>query len=118
MCHFWPRRVYVPGESSKGTSSTDDRIPARTPSRRAVSDPDGGRGRSKGRPEAAAGAVGHEGGAGMGVIHFYGVSDAYGCLSNFSPHPVKLKGKTWPTSEHYFQAQKFAGTPDEEEVRR
>jgi ribA/ribD-fused uncharacterized protein len=27
-----------------------------------------------------------------------------------------LKGKTWPTSEHYFQAQKFAGTPDEEEV--
>ena len=27
------------------------------------------------------------------------------------------KGKTWPTSEHYFQAQKFAGTPDEEEVR-
>ena len=24
---------------------------------------------------------------------------------------------SWPTSEHYFQAQKFAGTPDEEEVR-
>src|SRR5262249_4662782 len=29
-----------------------------------------------------------------------------------------LKGVTWPTSEHYFQAQKFAGTPDEEEVLR
>ena len=53
----------------------------------------------------------------MGVINFYGVGDEYGCFSNFSPHPVVLKGKTWPTSEHYFQAQKFAGTPDEEEVR-
>ena len=54
----------------------------------------------------------------MGVIHFYHVSGEFGCFSNFSPHPVQLKGKTWPTSEHYFQAQKFAGTPDEEEVRQ
>ncbi len=54
----------------------------------------------------------------MGVIRFYGVSDEYGCFSNFSPHPITLGGKTWPTSEHYFQARKFAGTPDEEEVRR
>jgi N-glycosidase YbiA len=28
-----------------------------------------------------------------------------------------LKGKTWPTSELCFQAQKSAGTPDEEELR-
>jgi ribA/ribD-fused uncharacterized protein len=53
----------------------------------------------------------------MGVINFYSVGDEYGCFSNFSPHPIVLKGKTWPTSEHYFQAQKFAGTPDEEEIR-
>jgi len=53
----------------------------------------------------------------MHAIHFYSASDEYGCFSNFSPHPIRLKGKTWPTSEHYFQAQKFAGTPDEEEVR-
>src|SRR3954462_11544027 len=53
----------------------------------------------------------------MATIKFYSVSDKYGCLSNFSPHPIKLKGKSWPPSEHYFQAQKFAGTPDEEEVR-
>jgi N-glycosidase YbiA len=53
----------------------------------------------------------------MGVIHFYSVSEAYGAFSNFSPHPVRLKGVNWPTSEHYFQAQKFAGTPDEQEVR-
>ncbi len=51
------------------------------------------------------------------VIRFYSVSAEYSCFSNFSPHPIVLKGKTWPTSEHYFQAQKFAGTPDEEEVR-
>jgi ribA/ribD-fused uncharacterized protein len=51
------------------------------------------------------------------VINFYSTTDEYGCFSNFSKHPVFLKGKRWPTSEHYFQAQKFAGEPDEEEVR-
>jgi ribA/ribD-fused uncharacterized protein len=54
----------------------------------------------------------------MDVINFYSVSEEYGCFSNFSPHPITLKAKSWPTSEHYFQAQKFAGTPDEEDVRR
>ena len=51
-------------------------------------------------------------------IRFYAVGDEYGCFSNFSPHPITLRGQTWPTSEHYFQAQKFAGTPDEDEVRQ
>jgi N-glycosidase YbiA len=50
-------------------------------------------------------------------IHFYSTRDAHGCFSNFSPHPIELKGKRWPTSEHYFQAQKFAGTEHEELVR-
>jgi ribA/ribD-fused uncharacterized protein len=54
----------------------------------------------------------------MDVINFYRASAEYGCFSNFSPHPIMLKGKTWPTSEHYFQAQKFAGTSDEEEIRK
>jgi ribA/ribD-fused uncharacterized protein len=52
------------------------------------------------------------------TIYFYSTRDEYGCFSNFSNHGIKLKGKWWPTSEHYFQAQKFAGTPHEEEVRR
>jgi ribA/ribD-fused uncharacterized protein len=52
------------------------------------------------------------------VIHFYSTAGEYGCFSNFSRHPIFLKGKRWPTSEHYFQAQKFAGEPDEEEVRK
>jgi N-glycosidase YbiA len=51
------------------------------------------------------------------VINFYATTDAYGCFSNFSRHPIELGGKTWPTSEHYFQAQKFAGTGHEEDVR-
>lgn len=70
-----------------------------------------------GRSGTKAVADGDVGGGVMGVIHFYGVDAEYGGFSNFSPHPVVLNGKTWPTSEHYFQAQKFAGTPDEEEVR-
>ena len=52
------------------------------------------------------------------LIHFYSVHAEYGCFSNFSRHSVRLNGKVWPTSEHYFQAQKFAGTPHEEEVRQ
>ncbi|MDB5307812.1 MAG: hypothetical protein JWO38_2014 [Gemmataceae bacterium] len=51
-------------------------------------------------------------------INFYSTAGEYGCFSNFSRHSVFLKGKRWPTTEHYFQAQKFAGEPDEEEIRR
>lgn len=52
------------------------------------------------------------------VINFYSTKGEYGCFSNFSPHPVRLKGKLWPTTEHFFQAQKFAGTEHEEEIRQ
>ena len=50
-------------------------------------------------------------------ILFYGTQDCYGCFSNFSPHWIKLEGQSWPTTEHYFQAQKFVGTPHEEAIR-
>jgi N-glycosidase YbiA len=53
----------------------------------------------------------------MTVINFYSTTGEYGAFSNFSRHAVFLKGKRWPTAEHYFQAQKFAGTEHEEEVR-
>ena len=56
--------------------------------------------------------------SGHGTIHFYRVGDAYGCFSNFSPHPIELDGKVWPTSEHYFQAQKFVQSEHAEAVRR
>jgi len=51
------------------------------------------------------------------VISFNSTRDAYGAFSNFAPYPITLKGVVWPTSEHYFQAQKFAGTLHEEEIR-
>ncbi|GGK97114.1 NADAR family protein [Deinococcus radiotolerans] len=50
-------------------------------------------------------------------IRFYETNRPFGEFSNFSRHPLKLDGVVWPTSEHYFQAQKFAGTPHAEEVR-
>lgn len=52
------------------------------------------------------------------VIRFYAVANTYGEFSNFAPYPIKLKGKQWPTSEHYFQAQKFAGTSHEDKIRK
>lgn len=51
-------------------------------------------------------------------IKFYRLNEPFGEFSNFSPHPIKVKGKTWPTLEHYFQAQKFAGTTHEQAVRQ
>ena len=52
-----------------------------------------------------------------GSIKFYHPDRPYGFFSNFSTHPIHLKGKQWPTNEHYFQAQKFEGTEHEEHVR-
>lgn len=44
-------------------------------------------------------------------IYFYGTREKpYGCFSNFSRHGFELDGLWWPTSEHYFQAQKFVET--------
>lgn len=54
----------------------------------------------------------------MKPILFYRTGEAYGEFSNFAAFPVQLKGREWPTTEHYFQAQKFAGTEYEETIRR
>jgi N-glycosidase YbiA len=51
------------------------------------------------------------------VIRFYSVNDDYGAFSNFARYSIRLKGKRWPTSEHYFQAQKFADAREQEEIR-
>ena len=52
------------------------------------------------------------------AIYFYHSDLPWGYLSNLSKHPVFLRGKIWPTVEHFYQAQKFAGTRLEETVRR
>jgi len=54
----------------------------------------------------------------METILFYATGEPYGEFSNFAPFPIRVKNRVWPTSEHYFQAQKFAGTSHESEVRR
>lgn len=51
------------------------------------------------------------------AIRFYRTNDLYGCFSNFSRHSVFLDGKRWPTSEHYFQAQKFLDEAVREKIR-
>jgi ribA/ribD-fused uncharacterized protein len=53
------------------------------------------------------------------AIYFYSTKEVpYGCFSNFAACPFELDGVTWRTTEHYFQAQKFAGTPHVEELRQ
>ncbi len=47
------------------------------------------------------------------TIYFYKADEPYGCFSNFSLYPIHLAGRTWKTVEHYYQAHKFVGTPDE-----
>ncbi|CBN59253.1 MULTISPECIES: NADAR family protein [Kamptonema] len=53
------------------------------------------------------------------TIYFYSTrEEPYGCFSNFSAHGFELEGVYWLTSEHYFQAQKFVGTPHVEQIRQ
>ena len=51
------------------------------------------------------------------TIEFYRVNDPYGFMSNFAPYPFDLDGRTWPTSEHYFQAMKFLDSHLQEHIR-
>ena len=59
----------------------------------------------------------------MQVAEFYKSWDLYGALSNFSAHPISMPSgavsisgalpaaalRQWPSVEHFYQAQKFAG---------
>lgn len=52
------------------------------------------------------------------AIEFYRERDRpYGCFSNFSKHSFEINRQPWQTVEHYFQAQKFLGTPREYEIQ-
>lgn len=44
----------------------------------------------------------------IAVTPFYDKSKPLYCLVNFSQHPVNIDGIHYPTTEHFFQAQKFA----------
>lgn len=51
-------------------------------------------------------------------IKFYKVNDDCGFMSNFAPYPFSDGSKIWPTSEHYFQAQKFLVPQIQEKIRQ
>lgn len=50
-------------------------------------------------------------------IHFYHSDQPWGELSNFSHHSVYIDGIIWPTTEHYYQAQKFKSKEHQELIR-
>lgn len=53
------------------------------------------------------------------TIYFYTPhEEPYGCFSNFTRHGIEVDGVWWLTVEHYFQAQKFAGTSHEAQIQR
>ena len=53
----------------------------------------------------------------MAEIRFYSESGRHGDFSNFARWPIVFKGKTWPTSEHCFQAMKFEDKAVQERIR-
>lgn len=46
-----------------------------------------------------------------GAIYFYNKNQPYYEFTNFYEAPLRMADGIWPTSEHYYQAQKFVGTP-------
>jgi ribA/ribD-fused uncharacterized protein len=52
------------------------------------------------------------------TIRFYSITDDYGEFSNFAEYPIRIDGETWPTTEHYFQAQKFDDAAYRQRIRR
>lgn len=52
------------------------------------------------------------------MINFYKTREAFGEFSNFAQFPIVIDGKTWPTTEHYFQAQKFYDKAYQEKIRK
>jgi N-glycosidase YbiA len=50
-------------------------------------------------------------------IYFYSTREPFGEFSNFSRHGIEIDGQWWPTTEHYFQAQKFEDADYREQIR-
>lgn len=51
-------------------------------------------------------------------IKFYSETGKYGEFSNFASFPSRLKNKTWNTTEHFYQAQKFENEAYQEKIRK
>lgn len=46
------------------------------------------------------------------AVCFFKTFEEHGEFSNFAKYGFEVDGKYWPTSEHYYQAQKYLGTDD------
>lgn len=51
------------------------------------------------------------------TIKFFSQSETYREFSNFAPFPIELDGQTWPSTEHYYQAQRFTDPDLQEKIR-
>lgn len=51
------------------------------------------------------------------ALLFYQSGQPYYEFTNFYTAPINLDGRIWPTTEHYFQAQKFADRNVQERIR-
>lgn len=52
------------------------------------------------------------------TIRFFSKSSRYREFSNFASYPIEIDGATWPTSEYYYQAQKFDEPDRQERIRQ
>ena len=51
------------------------------------------------------------------AIYFYAETEPYFEFSNFYLRSLSIDGVDWPSTEHYYQAQKFLAAPDRERIR-
>ena len=52
------------------------------------------------------------------AIRFFSQSETHREFSNFAPFGIDLDGERWPTTEHYYQAQKFADPALQTKIRK
>ncbi len=53
----------------------------------------------------------------MEYLKFYHETDPFGYFSNYWPCEIEVDGKKWPSSEHYYQAQKTLDEDYAEKIR-
>jgi ribA/ribD-fused uncharacterized protein len=52
------------------------------------------------------------------AVRFFSQSDTHREFSNFAPFGVEFDGAWWPTTEHFYQAQKFTDPKRQREIRK
>ncbi len=52
------------------------------------------------------------------TIRFFSKSARHREFSNFASDPVEIEDTSWPTTEHYYQAQKFEDPDRREHIRQ